>query len=261
MFFIKKIILRKNWIMVLKNFTLGRPKKIENISQDKKEIPVLPVNNQGDDRVSQEKVLEVEPSEPWEEIELKLVKNIDSNLANKLKGKILLQVEEHGEAWYIEPAAAKKYYMKDGETAHGMLRKFGLGIKNSDLNKIPVGIETRFEDIDSDNDGLADKLEEALKTDVNDSDTDNDGFLDGNEVSSGNNPLGKGKIQFNKSLSEKQKGKILLQVESRGEAWYINPTDGKRYYMKNGDAAYQIMRFLSLGITNKDLRKISVGKL
>ena len=55
-------------------------------------------------------------------------------------------------------------------------------------------------------------------------------------------------------------GKILLQVESRGEAWYLNPSDGKRYYMKDGEQAYQIMRFLSLGITNTDLRKIAVGE-
>jgi len=53
----------------------------------------------------------------------------------------------------------------------------------------------------------------------------------------------------------------LLQVEKNGEAWYLNPADGKRYYMKDGQLAYQIMRFLSLGITNNDLRKIDVGSL
>ena len=35
----------------------------------------------------------------------------------------------------------------------------------------------------------------------------------------------------------------------------------KRYYMKDGDSAYQIMRFLSLGITNKDLEQISEGEV
>jgi len=54
-------------------------------------------------------------------------------------------------------------------------------------------------------------------------------------------------------------GKILLQVESRGEAWYIH--EGKRYYMKNGQQAYEIMRFLLLGITNSDLRQIPVGEI
>lgn len=59
-------------------------------------------------------------------------------------------------------------------------------------------------------------------------------------------------------LRDRLKGKILLQVESKGEAWYIY--NGKRYYMKNDHQAYQIMRFLSLGITNNDLAKIEVGE-
>ena len=41
----------------------------------------------------------------------------------------------------------------------------------------------------------------------------------------------------------------------------MNPQDGKRYYMKDGDAAFQIMRFLSLGITNENLEQIEVGDL
>jgi len=80
-------------------------------------------------------------------------------------------------------------------------------------------------------------------------------------VKYGYNPLGKGEIQIDSKLIERLKGVILLQVESKGEAWYINPQDGKRYYMKDGDSAYQIMRFLSLGITNKDLEQISEGEV
>ena len=60
-------------------------------------------------------------------------------------------------------------------------------------------------------------------------------------------------------LVNKLKGRILLQVQSHGEAWYINPKDGLRYYMKDGEAAYQIMRQLSLGITNADLTLIPIG--
>ncbi|MEK7583792.1 MAG: hypothetical protein AAB490_00980, partial [Patescibacteria group bacterium] len=73
------------------------------------------------------------------------------------------------------------------------------------------------------------------------------------------NPNGAGKLSTDSALVNRLKGTILLQVQSRGEAWYIHPADGKRYYMKDGDAAYQIMRFLSLGITNTDLRRIAVG--
>jgi hypothetical protein len=62
-------------------------------------------------------------------------------------------------------------------------------------------------------------------------------------------------------LADKLKGRIVLQVESRGEAWYINPADGKRYYMKDGDSAYEIMRFLSLGITDANLEAIAGAEL
>ena len=57
------------------------------------------------------------------------------------------------------------------------------------------------------------------------------------------------------------KGKILLQVEDHGEAWYVHPKTGIRYYMKDGEAAYNLMRYYSLGITNADLEKIPVGDL
>ena len=63
------------------------------------------------------------------------------------------------------------------------------------------------------------------------------------------------------NLVNRLKGKILLQVEKNGEAWYVNPNDGKRYYMKNGETAYQIMRNLSLGITNANLERLLVGEL
>jgi len=58
---------------------------------------------------------------------------------NQLLGRIMLQVEQHGEAWYLYPKTRKRYYMKDGDTAYQMMRNFGLGITNADLNKIPIG--------------------------------------------------------------------------------------------------------------------------
>ncbi len=183
----------------------------------------------------------------------------DAVLLSRLKGYILLQVEGRGEAWYVDEKSKQRYYLKDGQAAYVALRKFGLGITNIDLTKIPVGFEDRFEDVDSDNDGLADKLEVGLGTDPLKSDSDSDGFSDGVELRSGNNPLGNGMLLKDIKLIDRLKGKILIQVESRGEAWYVNPKNGKRYYLKDGNAAYQIMRFLSLGITNSDISKIKVG--
>lgn len=199
-----------------------------------------------------------EPDEPGYKPEVRT-----GSLFNRLKGYILLQVEDHGEAWYVDHISQKRYYMKDGPTAYEMMRRFGLGITTANLEKIPVGIDDRFEDIDTDGDGLADKMEEALGSDIYDTDSDDDGYSDGDEVKGGYSPISSSptKLRTDGNLTNQLLGKILLQVESRGEAWYLNPQDGKRYYMKDGPAAYQIMRFLSLGITNLDLQQISTGSL
>ncbi len=193
--------------------------------------------------------------------EKSLVTSTNTTLVNRLNGYILLQVQNAGQAWYVDPKTDLKYYLPDGTAAYSALRKFGLGITNADLSKIPVGIESRFQDTDTDGDGLPDKLEEGLGTNPNNPDSDGDGYSDLTEVQTGYNPLGSGKLTFDTTLANRVKGKIVLQVQSKGEAWYINPKDGKRYYMKDGGAAYQIMRFLSLGITNSDLRTIPVGTL
>jgi uncharacterized protein YkwD len=59
------------------------------------------------------------------------------------------------------------------------------------------------------------------------------------------------------STAARLKGKILLQVQQHGEAWYIYPKTCRRIYLKDGAAAYEIMRYLGLGITNSDLSKLA----
>ena len=56
--------------------------------------------------------------------------------------------------------------------------------------------------------------------------------------------------------SEHLKGYILLQVETNGEAWYIDPVDGLRYYLGRPADAFDIMRGLGLGATHADINKI-----
>ena len=182
-------------------------------------------------------------------------------LIDNVRGHILLQVEAKGEAWYVNPKDDFRYYLQDGQIAYIVLREFGLGITNHDLKQIPVGIKKLGDQIDSDNDSLIDKLEEALGTDPFNQDSDGDGFTDGLEVANSYNPLGEGRQAINQNLINRLKGRILLQVEAKGEAWYVNPADGKRYYLKDGDAAYEVMKFLSLGITNDNLEQIQTGSL
>ncbi len=69
-------------------------------------------------------------------------------------------------------------------------------------------------------------------------------------------PIASGAVTYDTALATSMKGRILLQVESHGEAWYIRAKDLKRYYMKDGAAAYSIMRFFSQGIADVDLAKI-----
>ena len=67
-------------------------------------------------------------------------------------------------------------------------------------------------------------------------------------------------ISIDDKLCERLKGRILLQVENHGEAWYINPKNSKKYYMANGSEAYNIMRYLGVGITNNDLNRVIADK-
>lgn len=122
------------------------------------------------------------------------------DLSSRLKGRILLQVEAHGEAWYVNPRDSKRYYMANGSEAYNIMRTLGVGITNNDLEGIKI----------------------------------------------------------NKTLAKKHSGKIFLQVQSHGEAFYID-IEGNAHYLKDGEAAYQIMRNLGLGIKTSDLTKIELS--
>jgi hypothetical protein len=171
-------------------------------------------------------------------------------------GKIYLQVEQNGEAWYINPLDSNRYYLGRPDDAFSIMRKFGLGISDLDLSKIPVGA-VQSTTTDHDNDGLSDELEKLIGTDPYNPDSDEDDFSDFEEIQLGRNPLGTGKTEKNTSLISRLKGRILLQVEKNGEAWYVNPMDEKRYFLGRPTDAFQIMRILGIGITDENLNKIS----
>ncbi|PIR93061.1 hypothetical protein COT99_02935, partial [Candidatus Falkowbacteria bacterium CG10_big_fil_rev_8_21_14_0_10_43_10] len=182
------------------------------------------------------------------DMEKRLVEKVDKALSERVKGRILLQTEANGEAWYVDPNSENKFYMQDGLAAYDIMRALGLGITNKDLETIPIGIQDKIYTLkDTDGDGIPDNLETALGTNPDKADTDSDGFDDKTEILSGYKPnSASGKYAYNQRLIDRLKGRIALQVESHGEAWYINPSDGKRYYLGDGNTAYNVMRFLSL---------------
>lgn len=182
----------------------------------------------------------------------------EEDLASKLSGKILLQVEENGEAWYIEPEKNEKYFLNRPADAFDIMRKFGVGITNTDLAKIQIGLIDN-DNIDTDNDGLSNDLEIAIGTNSEVADSDNDGYTDKEEILSGYNPMSTNETLTNYSFYEEQKGKILLQVEKNGEAWYVNPENSKRYFLGRPVDAFNIMKNLGLGISNENLFKIPSG--
>jgi hypothetical protein len=66
-------------------------------------------------------------------------------------------------------------------------------------------------------------------------------------------------VQAEEDLSRKMSGYILLQVESNGEAWYVNPANLKRYSLGHPQEALNLMKNLSIGITDANLLKFPIG--
>ena len=178
-----------------------------------------------------------------------------ATLSVQLAGRILLQVEANGEAWYVNPADSFRYFLGRPTDALTVMRELGIGITNDNLKKIPVALSLKT-GTDTDGDGLSDNLEISLGTNLTLVDSDRDGFNDKSEVEAGYNPSGNGGIQTDTDFSKKQSGKIFLQVESHGEAWYVNPVDSRRYFLGRPDDALALMRSLGLGISNKNLELI-----
>lgn len=61
------------------------------------------------------------------------------------------------------------------------------------------------------------------------------------------------------SVADRVAGKIVLQVQNNGEAWYVNPATKKRTFLNGPNSAYQAMAKMSLGISNADFNAINTG--
>jgi hypothetical protein len=180
---------------------------------------------------------------------VKEIKN--AKMFGLLKGKIILTVEKKGEAYYINPANQKMYSLGRPDDAFSVMREQGVGISNSNLSKIAIGVSAQSGS-DSDNDGLSDIFEDAIHTDKNKKDSDGDGFSDKTEVVGGFDPLGIANKKYDSAFAKSMAGKILLQVEGKGEAWYLNPVDMKRYFLGRPGDAFNVMRTMGVGISNAD---------
>lgn len=125
---------------------------------------------------------------------------ISQTFSSKQKGKFLLQVQNRGQAWYVNPPNLKRYYLGGPEDAFAIMRKLGLGVKHKVIT---------------------------------------------------------GTAYYSSSLS----GRILIDVEDLGKAYYVNPRDRRAYYLGTAATAFEIMRQAAYGITEADIRKISIGMI
>lgn len=128
-------------------------------------------------------------------IEKKLLQIIDRRLSEKLKGSILLQVENSGQAWYVNPQDLKRYYLGQPEDAFKVMRKLGLGVKH---------------------------------------------------------------VVIKKSNFSSLLGKILIDTDDKGKAYFINPKNKKAYFLGRPSDAYRVMNDIGIGISNQDIRKIAL---
>lgn len=124
-------------------------------------------------------------------------------LNNRLRGRILLQVEQNGEAWYVEPGSGKRAFLGRPEDAFEVMRNFGLGVSEADYNKM---------------------------------------------------------VANNYYASAQLAGKIILRVESKGEAYYIHPETRKLFYLGRPADAFRVMREQGLGISNNDLAELPMNE-
>jgi hypothetical protein len=172
------------------------------------------------------------------------------------RGRIFLQVQNHGEAWYVEPASGKRIFLGRPDDAYAVMRSQGIGISDRDLAKIAVAPTNLSNSIDTDSDGLSDSVENAFGTTTGDADTDHDGYNDRTEVLSGHDPLSKKRLPISASFTRQHAGKIFLQTQKKGEAWYVDPLGLKRHFLGRPEDAFGVMRSLGTGITNSNLEKI-----
>lgn len=118
-----------------------------------------------------------------------------TKFVKSLSGRIVLQVEKKGEAWYVYPNDLRRYFLGRPDDAFKVMRKLGLGTTHKFIKSYKV-------------------------------------------------------------FPKKVAGKILLDVEKKGEAYYINPVDMKAYYLGRPADAFKIMRKLGLGISEESINLI-----
>jgi len=57
--------------------------------------------------------------------------------------------------------------------------------------------------------------------------------------------------------AEKVAGLVLLQVEDLGQLWYVNPGNLEKYYMRNNEDVFRLMKYTGLGISEATFKSFN----
>jgi hypothetical protein len=121
----------------------------------------------------------------------------ESRAISGLEGRILLDVERHGEAWYVDPQTHTRFYLGRPHDAFQVMRTRGVGIDNTLLNSY-----------------------------------------------------------LQSSFPTRHAGKIFLDVQNNGEAYYVHPQTLKGIYLGSPLDSFTIMQSEGLGISRVNLSSI-----
>lgn len=179
----------------------------------------------------------------------------DKNLYQSLKGKIILRTERKGEAYYVSPTEEKVYFLGSSRGAFQILQSMGVGMTDAGLSKISAGYLDNFRS-DSDMDGLSDDFENAFGSNAYNSNSDRDRYSDKVEILNNYNPNGANKLPIDLNFTGLNEGRVFLQVQRNGEMWYVNPTDGRRYFVHDTDDARSLVEKVGLGISENNFFKL-----
>lgn len=91
--------------------------------------------------------------------------NVDYELTHNMRGKFLLQVEENGEAWYVNPLDNLRYSIANGKEGLKTLQKLGIEVDDVKMRAIPITKELGFSQTKSDsiNFDMYNMLKDTLK--------------------------------------------------------------------------------------------------
>lgn len=148
--------------------------------------------------------------------------------------------------YYLDNISSTTFAVDSAKKLEDIIKNKSIGITNDLLAKIPVGLYLTPA-MDTDKDGLDDKLEEALGTNIEKADTDGDSFRDLDELKNGFSPVDKNEAApIDLAFTKNKLGQFFMQVESKGQVWYVNPGSSKRYFLPDIESGLKILNNLAV---------------